>query len=102
MSEQKKKEVNMEIQLDEEIAQGVFANLAVMNHNEGEFVIDFIFVQPQVTRAKVRSRVVTTPLHAKRLLLALEENVRKYEKKFGTIKAAPVPSAPVSLEDKVH
>jgi len=93
MDEKKEMELKLEIQLDEETAQGVYANLAVVNHSDAEFTLDFIFVQPQVTRAKVRSRVITSPRHAKRLLLALEENVRLYEQNFGPIETAP--AAPV-------
>jgi hypothetical protein len=88
MEEKKPKEVKLEIQLDEEVAQGVYANLAVVNHNESEFVVDFIFVQPQAPRAKVRSRVILSPQHAKRLVAALDENVGRYEQNFGEI--APV------------
>lgn len=94
MEEQMNPEVKLEIQLDEEVAQGVYANLAVVNHNENEFVLDFIFVQPQGPRAKVRSRIVTSPRHAKRLLAALEENLRRYEQAFGQVDA-PVRPDPV-------
>lgn len=86
MSDNKQpKEVKIEIQLDEEIAQGVYANLAVVNHSDAEFTLDFIFVQPQAPRAKVRSRVITSPKHVKRLLMVLQDNLQKYEKQFGTI-----------------
>ena len=85
LSEKKKQEVKIEIQLDEETAQGVYANLAMVNHSDAEFTLDFIFVQPQAPRAKVRSRVITSPIHAKRFLLALQDNVAKYEEQFGTI-----------------
>jgi len=88
MSDPNTKEIKLEIQLDEETAQGVYANLAVVNHNDNEFVLDFIFVQPQAPRAKVRSRVITSPSHAKRMLLALQENVARYEKLFGVIEPA--------------
>ncbi len=87
MDEKKPKEVKLEIQLDEDLAQGAYVNLAVVNHNESEFVVDFIFVQPQAPRAKVRSRVILSPQHAKRFIAALEENVGRYEKSFGEIKA---------------
>ena len=89
MDKKKEQEVKLEIQLDEEIAQGAYINLAVMNHSDTEFTLDFIFVQPQSPRAKVRSRVITSPRHARRLLLALEENIRKYEQKFGPIDPGP-------------
>lgn len=88
MSDVKTNEVKLEIQLDEETAQGVYANLAVVNHTDTEFTFDFIFVQPQAPRAKVRSRVVTSPRHAKRILLALQENLARYEKAFGPIEPA--------------
>jgi hypothetical protein len=81
-------ELKLEIQLDEDLAQGVYANLAVVNHTDTEFVLDFIFVQPQAARAKVRSRVVTSPQHFKRLLQAWQENLRIYEERFGTIEPA--------------
>lgn len=88
MNDANAKEIKLEIQLDEEMAQGVYANLAVVNHSDTEFVLDFIFVQPQAPRAKVRSRVITSPSHAKRMLLALQENVARYEKMFGAIEPA--------------
>ena len=93
MSE-KKQEIKLEIQLDEETAQGVYANLAVVNHTDAEFALDFIFVQPQGARGKVRSRVITSPRHVKRLLMALEENVRNYEQTFGTIDVGGAPAPP--------
>ncbi len=88
MEEKKPQEVKLEIQLDEDVAQGAYVNLAVVNHNESEFVVDFIFVQPQAPRAKVRSRVVMSPQHAKRFVTALEENILRYEQNFGEIKSA--------------
>lgn len=88
MSNPNNKEVKLEIQLDEESAQGMYANLAVINHTDTEFTLDFIFVQPQAPRAKVRSRIITSPRHAKRLLLALQENLARYEKAFGPIEPA--------------
>ena len=88
MNDPNTKEVKLEIQLDEETAQGTYVNLAVVNHNDTEFVLDFIFVQPQAPRAKVRSRVITSPRHAKRMLLALQENLARYEKTFGPIEPA--------------
>ncbi len=81
--EEKKKTEKLEIQLDEETAQGVYANLVVVNHNETEFVLDFIYVQPQGSRAKVRSRVITSPAHLRGLIRALEKNLSSYEEKFG-------------------
>jgi len=94
MSEEKKKDVKLEIQVDDDVAQGVYANLAVVNHSDAEFIIDFIFVQPQAPRAKVRSRVITSPKHVKRLLLALEDNLKKYEQRFGTIDVGSTDDVP--------
>lgn len=85
MSDKPVKEVKLEIQLDDDVAQGSYSNLAVVNHNDAEFCIDFIFVQPQAPRAKVRSRIITSPKHAKRLLLALDDSLKKYEQRFGPV-----------------
>lgn len=94
MSEKQPKEVKLEIQVDEEVAQGVYANLAVVNHSDAEFTLDFIFVQPQAPRAKVRSRVITSPKHVKRLLMALEDNLKKYEEQFGAVDIGSADDAP--------
>lgn len=75
------------IELSEETAEGVYANLAMIAHSSSEFVIDFIRLMPGVPKAKVKSRIVITPEHAKRLLKALEENINKYENSFGDIKS---------------
>jgi hypothetical protein len=74
------------IELSEEIAEGVYSNLAMIAHSNSEFVIDFIRLMPGVPKAKVKSRIVVTPEHAKRLLFALKDNIEKYEASFGTIK----------------
>ena len=92
MEEKKPQEVKLEIQLDEEIAQGAYVNLAVVNHNDSEFVVDLIFVQPQTPRAKVRSRVILSPQHAKRFAAALQENINRYEQNFGEIAPAQLPA----------
>ena len=75
----------LQIQLDDEMSQGVYANMAMVNHTETEFTLDFIYVQPHQPKAKVRSRIITNPKHMKRLLNAIQENVQKYEGRFGTI-----------------
>ncbi len=87
-NQETKKETGIQIQLDEATAQGVYINLALINHTETEFILDFIYVQPQSPQGKVRSRVVTSPIHMKRLLNALVENMKKYEERFGEIKLA--------------
>jgi hypothetical protein len=74
------------IELSEEIAEGVYSNLAMIAHSNSEFVIDFIRLMPGVPKAKVKSRIVVTPEHAKRLLFALKDNIEKYEAAFGVIK----------------
>jgi len=81
------------IQADANVAPGVYSNLMMISHRREEFVLDFLFVQPQrgpggEAVASLRSRVVTTPEHTKRVLRALEENVRRYEAAFGTIQEA--------------
>ena len=74
------------IELTEEIAEGIYSNLAMIAHSNSEFVIDFIRLMPGVPKAKVKSRIVITPEHAKRFLLALKDNIEKYEAAFGPIK----------------
>ena len=77
---------NLNIELSEEIAEGVYSNLVMIAHSSSEFVVDFIRLMPGVPKAKVKSRIVITPEHAKRLLHALEDNIEKYEVTFGPIK----------------
>ncbi len=79
----------LQLQIDEDIAQGVYANLVIINHAENEFVLDFCFVQPTNGRAKVRARVISSPRHTKRLLNALQKNVERYEERFGLIELGP-------------
>jgi len=74
------------IELSEEIAEGIYSNLAMIAHSNSEFVIDFIKLMPGVPKARVKARVIVTPEHAKRLLSALKENIDKYETNFGAIK----------------
>jgi hypothetical protein len=85
---QKDNEIKLEIQIDEQVACGQYINMAVVNHTDSEFVIDCIYVQPQVPVAKVRSRLITSPRHAKRLLRALQKNLDIYEKNHGVIELA--------------
>ncbi|MCS7151877.1 MAG: DUF3467 domain-containing protein [Endomicrobia bacterium] len=87
--EQEKKPQEIQIEIDDITAQGVYSNLAIISHSPDEFVLDFIFIQPQMPKAKVRARVITSPQHIKRFLTALQDNIRKYEEKFGEIKAEP-------------
>jgi hypothetical protein len=88
MSDQKEKQAagnQLNIELAEEVAEGTYSNLAVITHSNAEFVFDFIRVMPGVPKAKVKSRIVMTPQHAKRLLKALADNVAKYESHHGEI-----------------
>ena len=78
-------EMKLEIRINDDIASGQYINMAVVNHTDSEFVIDCIYVQPQVAKAQVQSRLITSPRHAKRLLLALQNNIEQYEKEYGTI-----------------
>ena len=75
----------LSVELPEQIAEGLYSNLAIITHSPTEFVLDFIQVVPNVPKAKVKSRVLLGPQHAKRLLRALADNVSKYEAQFGTI-----------------
>src|SRR5437868_9714376 len=78
-------EIQLQIQLDEDVALGHYCNMALVNHTETEFTLDFIYVQPQQPKAKVRSRIITNPKHMKRLMLAMQDNLAKFESKFGSI-----------------
>ncbi|HBX87395.1 MAG: DUF3467 domain-containing protein [Bacteroidales bacterium] len=84
--EDQKKNQQLKIELNEEIGQGIYSNLAIISHSPSEFVIDFIRVMPGVPKAQVKSRIVLTPEHAKRLLGALKDNITRYEKQFGAVK----------------
>lgn len=74
------------IELNEEVAQGIYSNLAVITHSASEFVIDFVRIMPGIPKAQVKSRIILTPEHAKRLLAALQDNIAKYEAVHGLIK----------------
>ena len=88
MAIEKKQEKQFNIELPEEIAEGVYSNLAIISHSQSEFVLDFIRIVPNVPKAKVKSRVILTPQHAKRLLKALVDNVNKFEAQHGKIAEA--------------
>lgn len=76
----------LQIELNEDIAQGIYSNLAVITHSTSEFIVDFIRVMPGLPKANVKSRIILTPENTKRLLKALEENLNKYERAFGFIR----------------
>ena len=93
-----KEDNHINIELSEDIAEGVYANLAMIAHSNSEFVVDFIRLMPGVPKAKVKSRIILTPEHAKRLLEALQENVNKFETAFGPIKkGGETPSFPMNF-----
>lgn len=88
MAEQAKKKPQgkkLNIELPEEVAEGTYSNLAIISHSASEFVVDFVRVVPNVPKAKVKSRIILNPHHAKRLMRALVDNVKKYEKQYGKI-----------------
>ena len=98
MAEEKNQPNQLNIELPEDIAEGIYANLAIISHSHSEFVVDFIRMMPNVPKAKVKSRIIVTPEHAKRLLLALKDNVKKYEEVFGVIKQHDdVPKCPMNF-----
>jgi hypothetical protein len=88
-NKEKKEKANQQInvELSDEIAEGIYSNLAMIAHSNSEFVIDFIRLMPGVPKAKVKSRIIMTPDHAKRLLAALKDNIDKYEQAFGKIES---------------
>jgi hypothetical protein len=91
MEEQQNNQLNIE--LSEEVAEGTYSNLAIITHSGSEFVIDFIKMMPGLPKAKVKSRIVLTPQHAKRLMKALKDNITKYEQVHGSIKDTEMPNA---------
>ncbi|MFI5347246.1 MAG: DUF3467 domain-containing protein [Elusimicrobiota bacterium] len=86
----------LQIEIDENVARGTYTNLALITHSETEMLIDFLFLQPQTPKTKVLTRIVTSPVHAKRFLAALQDNIAKYEARFGVINAgqAAPPATP--------
>lgn len=84
--EEQKGTNQLQIELTEEVAQGIYSNLAIITHSTSEFVVDFVRVMPGIPKANVKSRIILTPEHAKRLLVALQDNIQKYESVNGSIK----------------
>lgn len=98
MADQKNVNNQINIELPEEVAEGVYSNLAIISHSHSEFVVDFIRLMPNVPKAKVRSRIILTPQHAKRLLKALNDNVKKFEGQFGVIEEFEQNFPPMSFD----
>ena len=92
-----KKPGQINIELDEAVAEGIYSNLAIINHSVSEFVIDFVSIMPGIPKSKVKSRIILTPQHAKRLLKALGENVARFEKSHGEIKDYEQPPIPLNF-----
>ncbi|MCQ2253473.1 MAG: DUF3467 domain-containing protein [Bacteroidales bacterium] len=84
VDEESKGQINIE--LTDEVAQGIYSNLAIISHSSAEFVMDFVRVLPGMPKAQVKSRVVMAPEHAKRLMMALQDNIQRYEMQFGKIR----------------
>ncbi len=86
MSDQQEVPNQLNIEISEEVAEGTYANLAIITHSHAEFVIDFVNVMPGTPKSKVKSRIILTPQHAKRFMKAINENIQKYEVVNGSIK----------------
>lgn len=84
--QQQKKQGQINIELSEEVAEGIYSNMAIITHSPSEFIVDFVKMMPGTPKAKVKSRIILTPQHAKRLFRALKDNITKYESIHGTIK----------------
>ncbi|HAJ98616.1 MAG TPA: DUF3467 domain-containing protein [Bacteroidales bacterium] len=98
MSDQIMPENQINIELGEDVADGVYSNLAIITHSHTEFVVDFVRLMPGVPKAKVKSRVILTPQHAKRLMKALKENIAKFESVNGVIQDMDIPGGiPIHL-----
>ncbi len=94
------KEVNknqLNIEIDEKVADGTYSNLAIINHSVSEFVVDFVNVMPGTPKAKVKSRIILTPQHAKRLMKALADNIKRFENNHGEIKDYEQPPIPMNF-----
>jgi hypothetical protein len=84
----------LQIEIDPATANGAFVNMVFVNHNETEFTLDLVYVQPQAPKGTVRARAITTPKHMKRLLAAIQDNLAKYEARFGVIDLGDAPHFP--------
>lgn len=90
-------EQQINIELDEKTAEGIYSNLAIINHSPSEFVLDFITIMPGVPKSKVKSRIILTPQHAKRFLSALAQNIENFERSHGQIKDVEQPNIPLNF-----
>ena len=97
MNNENQDQNQLNIELTEEVAQGTYSNLAIITHSPSEFVVDFVLVMPGIPKANVKSRIILTPEHAKRLMMALQENVSKYETIHGPIQIHEGPNNMVPM-----
>src|ERR1044072_8035449 len=86
MDIQKEQPNQLNIEISEEISEGVYSNLVIITHSHAEFIVDFANVMPGTPKSKVKSRIILTPQHAKRFLKALEDNIHRFEETHGEIK----------------
>ena len=86
MDKEQTKKHKIKIEIDDKIGQGEYVNFAVVTHSIAEFIMDFIRVLPGIPKSKVKSRIVISPIHAKTFMLALQDNIKKFEDKYGEIK----------------
>lgn len=97
MDEKEKKQNQINIELKEDVAQGTYSNLAIITHSSSEFVLDFVRIMPGTPKAEVKSRIILTPEHAKRLLHALQDNIAKFESLHGEIKKVEGGGSPPTM-----
>jgi hypothetical protein len=97
MNDNKQPQGQINIEIDEKVAEGIYSNLAIINHSASEFVLDFVSIMPGNPKAKVKSRIVLTPQHAKRFLKALNENIHRFESSHGEIKDTDQPQMPLNF-----
>ncbi len=88
MEEKNSNPNQINIELKEDVAQGIYSNLAIITHSPSEFIVDFVRIMPGMPKAEVKSRIILTPEHAKRLMYALKDNIAKFESTHGPIKHA--------------
>ena len=92
MSQETPQDGQMNIEIKEEVADGIYSNLAIVNHSPSEFVVDFVQMMPGMPKGRVRSRIILSPQHMKRLVRALQENIQRHEEAYGTIDEGTSPT----------
>ena len=100
MDKEQPKKHKIQIEIDDKIGQGEYVNFAVVTHSIAEFIMDFIRVLPGIPKSKVKSRIVISPIHAKTFMLALQDNIKKFENKYGEIKVGKNQISPQFKVDK--